>query len=166
MNKEDQNICKEYITGLNDKNNESGKLFIEIKNMKKQIRKLIGDSNKTYNILEKSILFDGTKEQLIIDKEIEEFIKNKEIISNIKKGLTNLSLHLQRYKPSQWNTFFQLAMDIKSLNKNDLYNDINKTMTTENNINDYDNDNYDNNISLNESNNDEFDLTSNYSIIE
>ena len=42
MNKEDQNICKEYITGLNDKNNESGKLFNEIKNMKKQIKKIIG----------------------------------------------------------------------------------------------------------------------------
>ena len=58
------------------------------------------------------------KEQLIIDKEIEKYIKNKEIISGIKKGLTNLSLHLQRYKPSQWNTFFQLAMDIKPKKKN------------------------------------------------
>ena len=135
MNKEDQNICKEYITGLNDKNNESGKLFNEIKNMKKQIKKIIGETNKTYNILEKTILFDGTKEQLMIDKEIEKYIKNKEIISEIKKGLTNLSLHLQRYKPTQWNTFFQLAMDIKPLNKNDLCDDVNKTMTTtDNNI--------------------------------
>ena len=161
MNKEDQNICKEYITGLNDKNNESGKLFNEIKNMKKEIKKIIGDANKTYNILEKSILFDGTKEQLIIDKEIEKYIKNKEIISGIKKGLTNLSLHLQRYKPSQWNTFFQLAMDIKPLSKNDLCNDVNNTMTTDNNINEYEND-----VTLNESNNNEMDLFSNISAIE
>jgi hypothetical protein len=168
MNKEDQNICKEYITGLNDKNNESGKLFYEIKNMKKEVRKLINDSNKTYNILEKSILFDGTKEQLIIDKEIEKYIKNKEIISEIKKGLTNLSLHLQRYKPAQWNTFFQLAMDIKPLNINDLCDDVNKTMTTENNIitNDENNDNFENNTSLNDSNNNENEIISNYSAIE
>ena len=162
MNKEDQNICKEYITGLNDKNNESGKLFNEIKNMKKQIKKIIGETNKTYNILEKTILFDGTKEQLMIDKEIEKYIKNKEIISEIKKGLTNLSLHLQRYKPTQWNTFFQLAMDIKPLNKNDLCDDVNKTMTTtDNNINDFENDG-----TLNESNNNELDLISNVSAIE
>jgi hypothetical protein len=162
MNKEDQNICKEYITGLNDKNNESGKLFNEMKNMKKQIKKIIGDTNKTYNILEKAILFDGTKEQLMIDKEIEKYIKNKEIISGIKKGLTNLSLHLQRYKPTQWNTFFQLAMDIKPLNKNDLCDDVNKTMTTtDNNINDFGNDG-----TLNESNNNELDLISNVSAIE
>ena len=160
MNKEDQNICKEYITGLNDKNNESGKLFNEIKNMKKQIKKIIGDTNKTYNILEKTILFDGTKEQLMIDKEIEKYINNKEIISGIKKGLTNLSLHLQRYKPTQWNTFFQLAMDIKPLNKNDLCNDVNKTMTTDNN-NDFENEG-----TLNESNNNELDLISNVSAIE
>ena len=168
MNKEDQNICKEYITGLNDKNNESGKLFYEIKNMKKEVRKLINDSNKTYNILEKSILFDGTKEQLIIDKEIEKYIKNKEIISEIKKGLTNLSLHLQRYKPAQWNTFFQLAMDIKPLNINDLCDDVNKTMTTDNNIitNDENNDNFENNTSLNDSNNNENEIISNYSAIE
>ena len=165
MNKEDQNICKEYITGLNDKNNESGKLFSEIKNMKKQIKKIIGDTNKTYNILEKSILFDGTKEtneQLMLDKEIENYKNSKDIISGIKKGLTNLSLHLQRYKPTQWNTFFQLAMDIKPLNKNELCDDVNKTMTTDNNVNDIND--FENDGTLNESNNN--DLPLNYSAIE
>ena len=96
----------------------------------------------------------------MIDKEIEKYINNKEIISGIKKGLTNLSLHLQRYKPTQWNTFFQLAMDIKPLNKNDLCNDVNKTMTTDNN-NDFENEG-----TLNESNNNELDLISNVSAIE
>ena len=98
----------------------------------------------------------------MIDKEIKKYIKNKEIISEIKKELTNLSLHLQRYKPTQWNTFFQLAMDIKPLNKNDLCDDVNKTMTTtDNNINDFENDG-----TLNESNNNELDLISNVSAIE
>ena len=112
INKEDKNICKEYITGLYDKNNESGILFQNLKNMKKQVKGIIGDSNKAYNIIEKYVLFDGTKEQLMVDKEIEKYSKLKEIISEIKKELTNLSVHLQTYKPTQWNEFFQLAMDI------------------------------------------------------
>ena len=161
INKEDQNICKEYITGLYDKNNESGKLFNNIKNMKKQLRNIIGDSNKTYNIIEKNILFDGTEEQKIVDKEIEKYPKTKEIISEIKKGLTNLSMHLQTYKPTQWNEFFQLAMDIKILDQNELFNDANKSVYLyDNNYNENEgeNDLFDNNDSINESNNVDLDL--------
>ena len=162
MNKEDKNICKEYITGLYDINNESGKLFQNIKNMKKQIKSIIGDSNKTYNIIEKYILFDGTNEQLMVEKELENYSKIKNIISEIKKGLTNLSLHLQTYKPTQWNQFFQLAMDIKILKQNEMYNDANKTISIYDN-NDYDeNEMFENNESINdeinESNNGEIDL--------
>ena len=138
MTKEDQNICKEYITGLYDKNNESGKLFYDIKNKKKQIRDIIGDSNKTYNLIEKSILFDGTKEQTLVDKEIE------------------------KYKPTQWNQFFQLAMDIKILDQNEMFNDANKSISIyDNNYNENENENdmLDNNDSLNESNNVDLDLT-------
>ena len=154
MNKEDQNICKEYITGLYDKNSESGKLFNTIKNKKRQIKNIIGDSNKTYNIIEKSILFDGTKEQVMVDKEIEKYSKTKEIISDIKKGLTNLSMHLQTYKPTQWNQFFQLAMDIKILDQNEMFNDANKSISVyDNNYNELENDLFDNNESINESNN-------------
>ena len=161
INKEDQNICKEYITGLYDKNNESGKLFNNIKNMKKQLRNIIGDSNKTYNIIEKNILFDGTEEQKIVDKEIEKYPKTKEIISEIKKGLTNLSMHLQTYKPTQWNEFFQLAMDIKILDQNEMFNDANKSVSLyDNNYNENEgeNDLFDNNDSINESNNVDLDL--------
>ena len=155
INKEDKNICKEYITGLYDKNNESGLLFQNIKNMKKQVKGIIGDSNKAYNIIEKYVLFDGTKEQLMVDKEIEKYSKLKEIISEIKKGLTNLSVHLQTYKPTQWNEFFQLAMDIKILTQNEMFNEANKTISVDdNNYNEYENENendsYDNNESINE----------------
>ncbi len=155
INKEDKNICKEYITGLYDKNNESGLLFQNIKNMKKQVKGIIGDSNKAYNIIEKYVLFDGTKEQLMVDKEIEKYSKLKDIISEIKKGLTNLSVHLQTYKPTQWNEFFQLAMDIKILTQNEMFNEANKTISVDdNNYNEYENENendsYDNNESINE----------------
>ena len=164
MTKEDQNICKEYITGLYDKNNESGKLFNDIKNKKKQIRDIIGDSNKTYNLIEKYILFDGTKDQIMVDTEIEKYSKLKEIIFEIKKGLTNLSMHLQTYKPTQWNQFFQLAMDIKILDQNEMFNDANKSISVyDNNYNENENENenddFDNNESLNESNNVDLDLT-------
>ena len=156
MNKEDQDICKEYITGLFDKNNESGKLFHDIKNKKKQIRNIIGDSNKTYNLIEKCILFDGTKEQVMVDKEIEKYSKIKEVIFEIKKGLTNLSMHLQTYKPTQWNQFFQLAMDIKILDQNEMFNDANKSISVYDiNYNELENDLFDNdnNESMNEPNN-------------
>jgi hypothetical protein len=156
MNKEDQDICKEYITGLFDKNIESGKLFHDIKNKKKQIRNIIGDSNKTYNLIEKCILFDGTKEQVMVDKEIEKYSKIKEVIFEIKKGLTNLSMHLQTYKPTQWNQFFQLAMDIKILDQNEMFNDANKSISVYDiNYNELENDLFDNdnNESMNEPNN-------------
>ena len=156
MNKEDQDICKEYITGLFDKNNESGKLFYDIKNKKKQKRNIIGDSNKTYNLIEKCILFDGTKEQIMVDKEIEKYSKIKEVIFEIKKGLTNLSMHLQTYKPTQWNQFFQLAMDIKILDQNEMFNDANKSISVYDiNYNELENDLFDNdnNESMNEPNN-------------
>ena len=123
--------------------------------MKKQVKGIIGDSNKAYNIIEKYVLFDGTKEQLMVDKEIEKYSKLKDIISEIKKGLTNLSVHLQTYKPTQWNEFFQLAMDIKILTQNEMFNEANKTISVDdNNYNEYENENengsYDNNESINE----------------
>ena len=130
--KEDKGICKEYILGLYDKNNESGKLFSEIKQIQKKIKKIINDSNKTYNLLEKLILFDNTKEQAAIEKEMKKYI-DENMINSIKKGLTNLSMHLQRYKPAEWNTFFELAMDIK-INKNDKneMENTDKTLTDNN----------------------------------
>ena len=129
--KEDQNICQEYITGLFDKNTESGKLFYEIKSIQKKMKKVIKDKNKTYNLLEKLILFDNTKEQNDVEKEIKIYI-NENMIKDIKNGLTNLSMHLQRYKPTEWNTFFELAMDIKIINNGDNnYDVIDKSITTE-----------------------------------
>ena len=130
--KEDHNICKEYINGLFDKNTESGKLFSEIKLIQKKMKSIIKDKNKTYNLLEKLILFDNTKEQDIIEKEIKTYI-NDNMIKEIKNGLTNLSMHLQRYKPSEWNMFFELAMDIKIVNNVDNLDIIDKSITTENN---------------------------------
>ena len=130
--KEDQNICQEYINGLFDKNTESGKLFYDIQLIQKKMKKIIKDKNKTYNLLEKLILFDGTKEQNDIENELKIYI-NENNIKEIKNGLTNLSMHLQRYKPTEWNTFFELAMDIKSGNNLQNLDIIDKSITSENN---------------------------------
>ena len=74
--------------------------------------KEIKDDYLSYNLLEKLILFDNTKEQNDIEKEVEKHI-DKEEIKEFKTSLINLSMHLQRYKPSEWNTFFELAMNVK-----------------------------------------------------
>ena len=95
------------------------------------MKKIIKDKNKTYNLLEKLILFENTKEQNDIEKEIKIFI-DENMIKDIKNGLTNLSMHVQRYKPSDWNTFFELAMDIKIENNLDNLDIIEKSITSEN----------------------------------
>ena len=132
--KEDYNICQDYITGLYDKNTESGKLYFELKSAKNGIKKNIKDKNKVYNLLEKLILFENTKEQKDIEGEINQYI-NEDMRKNIKNGLTNLSMHLQRYKPTEWNTFFELAMDIKVLNNTGKKDD---TIITSSKISQYD----------------------------
>ena len=55
------------------------------------------------------------------------------MIKDIKNGLTNLSMHLQRYKPTEWNTFFELAMDAKIGNNIENLDIIDKSLSTENN---------------------------------
>ena len=65
-----------------------------------------------------------------------------------------ISMHLQTFKPTQWNEFFQLAMDIKILDQNEMFNDANKSISVyDNNYNEMENDLFDNNESMNESNN-------------
>ena len=65
-----------------------------------------------YNLLEKLILFDGTNEQNQIETLVGKYMSSSEI-KDFKNSLINLSMHLQRYKPTEWNTFFELAMNIQ-----------------------------------------------------
>ena len=112
IDNEDKGICAEYIPNINNTNEDSGKLFALIKQIKAKLLKEIKDDYLSYNLLEKLILFDNTKEQNDIEKEVEKHI-DKEEIKEFKTSLINLSMHLQRYKPSEWNTFFELAMNVK-----------------------------------------------------
>ena len=112
IDNEDKGICAEYIPNINNTNEDSGKLFALIKQIKAKLLEEIKDDYLSYNLLEKLILFDNTKEQNDIEKEVEKHI-DKEEIKEFKTSLINLSMHLQRYKPSEWNTFFELAMNVK-----------------------------------------------------
>ena len=109
---EDKGICEEYIPNINNTEEECGKLFALIKKIKENLVKKIKDDYVAYNLLEKLILFDNTKEQIDIEKEVGKYISREEI-REFKNSLINLSVHLQRYKPSEWNTFFELAMNVK-----------------------------------------------------
>ena len=112
IDKEDKGICVEYIPNINSQNDESGKLFSLIKRTKQQLLTIIKKEHQVYNLLEKLVLFDNTKEQHEIENEVEQYI-NKDKVKEFKTSLINLSMHLQRHKPSEWNTFFELAMNVK-----------------------------------------------------
>ena len=73
---------------------------------------------------------------------------------------------MQTYKPTQWNQFFQLAMDIKILNQNEMFNDANKSISVyDNNYNENDNEN-ENDLDENDENNNESINTMNNTDIE
>ena len=92
-------------------NVQKDKTFISVKNTIISVYKKIKDSYYAYNLFEKLLLFNEEKEEIDIIKEMENYIsfeKIKLFIKNIK----TLSINIQRDKPSEWNEFFQLAMDV------------------------------------------------------
>ena len=74
------------------------------------------DSYKAYNLFEKLILFENSNNLIEEENIIEILSKNldKKIgtIQDFLKDIKILSMNLQRDNPSEWNEFFELAMDI------------------------------------------------------
>lgn len=103
MYAEDKNICYEYIPNMFDPNDESGKHYSQLKELKDKLAKIVDDSFTEYNYLEKFILYEENEELLkyISKSEADEFLKWMKI----------LSMQMQRIKPTEWNYFFDLAMD-------------------------------------------------------
>ena len=99
-------IIKDYIYNFKKDNN-----FISVKETIKKVYKKIKDSYYAYNLFEKLLLFNEEKEEVDIIKEMENYISIEEIKLFIK-NIKTLSINIQRDKPSEWNEFFQLAMDI------------------------------------------------------
>jgi hypothetical protein len=92
-------------------NVKKDKLFISIKETIKNVYKKVKDPYYAYNLFEKLLLFNEGKDENSIIKEMEKYIKNEEIKKFIK-NIKILSINMQRDNPSEWNEFFQLAMDI------------------------------------------------------
>ena len=99
-------IIKDYIYNFKKDNN-----FISVKETIKKVYKKIKDSYYAYNLFEKLLLFNEGKDENSINKEMEKYLKNEEITKFIK-NIKILSINMQRDNPSEWNEFFQLAMDI------------------------------------------------------
>ncbi len=90
---------------------QKDKTFISVKNTIRSVYKKIKDSYYAYNLFEKLLLFNEEKEEVDIIKEMENYISIEEIKLFIK-NIKTLSINIQRDKPSEWNEFFQLAMDV------------------------------------------------------
>ncbi len=99
-------IIKDYIYNYKKDN-----IFISVKETIKKVYKKIKDSYYAYNLFEKLLLFNEEKEEDEIVKEMEKYINLDEIKVFIK-NIKTLSINMQRDRPSEWNEFFQLAMDI------------------------------------------------------
>lgn len=109
---EDKGICKEYIPNIENINEDSGMLYNSFKQKTDDFYAIVNNKYIAYNLLERLILFDGTKEQEESEKGVIAYISEK-TLQEFKNFVINLSMHLQRYKPCEWNTFFELAMNIK-----------------------------------------------------
>ena len=93
----------EFNPNMYNPNDESGKVFKELKQLYNLISKDFDDSYILYNMLEKSILFDEFQDfQLKI---------NKNILYEFDKKIKILAMQLQRIKPSEWNNFIDIAMN-------------------------------------------------------
>ena len=99
-------IIKDYIYNFKKDN-----IFISVKETIRKVYKKIKDPYYAYNLFEKLLLFNEEKEEDDIVKEMEKYINLDEIKMFIK-NIKTLSINMQRDRPSEWNEFFQLAMDI------------------------------------------------------
>ncbi len=86
-----------------DQNEENGKLYLFLKEIRDKLYKQVNDKFTEYNLLEKFILYESIEEltKYLNKMELDEFLKK----------LKFLSMQMQRVKPTEWNYFFDLAMD-------------------------------------------------------
>jgi hypothetical protein len=106
LEKEDKNICHEFNPNMFNQENEE---YTFLKNFKEKLYNLVEDSYIGYNLLEKLILFEDKKEET--EKELLKYIDINSI-SDFTRRIKILSMQLQRVKPTDWNHFFDLAMNL------------------------------------------------------
>ena len=105
LESDDRGICKEFNPVMFNEDDESGKLYSYIKNFKENLYNIVKDPYIAYNLLERIVLYEDMDK-----KQIEVYIE-KFLIDDFEKKLKILSMQLQRIKPTEWNYFFDLAMN-------------------------------------------------------
>lgn len=107
LENDDKGICREFIPNMFNEEDESGKIYNYIKNFKENLYNIVKDPYLAYNLLEKSVLFE---EDNNINRELEAYIP-RYLIDDFEKKIKILSMQMQRIKPTEWNYFFDLAMN-------------------------------------------------------
>jgi len=101
IDRDDKGICMEFNPNMFREEDESGKMFRELKNLYGLISTEFNDNYYLYNFLEKSILFDDFNSETV----------NKKYLYQFDKTIKTLAMNLQRMKPTEWNNFIDLAMN-------------------------------------------------------
>lgn len=102
---EDKGICREFNPNMFCENEESGMLYCYLKHFKDNLYNTVRDSYKAYNLLEKLVLFDER-----FYEEVLQYI-SKNLIDEFLKKIRILSMQMQRFNPTDWNYFFDLAIN-------------------------------------------------------
>ncbi len=103
---EDKGICKDFNPNMFNENDDSGALYSYVKNFKENLYIKLKDSYKAYNLLEKMVLFDEEKYYL----EMQNYLQ-KNLIDEFQKKIRILSMQMQRFNPTDYNYFFDLAIN-------------------------------------------------------
>ena len=88
-----------------NENEESAKIYSNLKKFRDILYTNVKDKYKAYNLLEKLAIFEDK-----IFNEIEEFVPKGDI-KEFQKNLRIISMQMQRYNPTDWNYFFDLSIN-------------------------------------------------------
>ena len=102
---EDKGICREFNPPMFNDNEDSGKIYKNLKKFREILYKNVQDKYKAYNLLEKLAIFENK-----YFSEVEVYIF-KEEIKEFQKNLRIISMQMQRYNPTDWNYFFDLSIN-------------------------------------------------------
>jgi hypothetical protein len=105
LENEDKGICKEFNPNMFNENEESGKIYKNLKIFRKMFYENVQDKYKAYNLLEKLAIFEDK-----YFNEVEKYVKKSEI-KEFQKNLRAISMQMQRYNPTDWNYFFDLSIN-------------------------------------------------------
>jgi len=102
---EDKGICREFNPNMFNEDEESGILYSYLKNFMENLYNNVKDSYIAYNLIEQLVLFEDK-----FYNEMQKFLA-KNLIDEFQKKIRILSMQMQRFNPTDWNYFFDLAIN-------------------------------------------------------